>query len=174
VLGETVKGRESLQEHRAKTVPVFSNSDAIIQRTAYLELHPGQQLVRWINRKVHACFTHTIATEIILVPEHSSIPVNEDAHCLANLAREASRDMVIKLRYTSASNRTTRFSEARSAAKTMWEAIKYSKHFSYRLKGKRGTKKPVSMTSMKSLATRFCRLKCRLAPTGVNLKQHGH
>ena len=65
-------------------------------------------------------------------------------------------------------------SEGRSAAKTKWEADKCSKHFSYRLKGKTGTKRPVPMTSVKSLATRFYRLKCGHAPTGVYLKRFGH
>jgi len=36
------------------------------------------------------------------------------------------------------------------------------------------TKRPVPMTSMKSLATRFYRLKCGHAPTGVYLKRFGH
>jgi hypothetical protein len=49
-----------------------------------------------------------------------------------------------------------------------------SKHFSYILKGKTGTKTPVPMTSVKSLATSFYRLKCRHAPTGVYLKPFGH
>jgi len=47
-------------------------------------------------------------------------------------------------------------------------------HYSYRLKGKIGTKRPVPMTSVKSLATRFYQLKCRHAPTGVYLKRFGH
>jgi hypothetical protein len=76
--------------------------------------------------------------------------------------------------YTSASNRGRRISEERSAAKAKWEADKCSKHFSYRLKGKMGTKRPVPMTSVKSLATRFYRLKSGHAPTGVYLKRFGH
>jgi hypothetical protein len=60
----------------------------------------------------------------------------------------------------SASNRARRISEGRPAAKAKWEADKCSKHFSYRLKGKTGTKRPVPMTSVKSLATRFYQLKC--------------
>jgi hypothetical protein len=49
----------------------------------------------------------------------------------------------------------------------MWEANKRSKHFSYKLKGKTGTKRPVPMTNVKLLATRFYRLQCRHVPTGV-------
>ena len=49
-----------------------------------------------------------------------------------------------------------------------------SKHFSYRHMGKTGTKRPVPMTSVKSLATRFYRLRCGHATTGVYLIQFGH
>jgi hypothetical protein len=54
------------------------------------------------------------------------------------------------------------------------EADKCSKHFGYRLKGKAGSKRPVPMTSVKSLATRFYRLKCGHAPTETYLKRFGH
>jgi len=63
-------------------------------------------------------------------------------------------------------------SETISSAK--WEADKCSKHFSYRLKGKAGTKRPISMTSVKPLAARFYRLKCGHAPTGIYLKRFGY
>jgi len=81
---------------------------------------------------------------------------------------------VIERPYTSASNGARQISEGRSAAKAQWEADKCSKHFSYRLKGKMGTKRPVLMTSVKSLATRFHRLMCGHAPTGAYLKRFGH
>jgi hypothetical protein len=81
---------------------------------------------------------------------------------------------VIEQPYTTASNIARQIAEGWSAAKAEWEADKHSKHFSYRLKGKMGTKKPVPMTCVKSLATRFYRLKCGHAPTGVNLKRFGH
>ena len=55
-----------------------------------------------------------------------------------------------------------------------WEADKCSKHYSYRLKGKAGCKRPVPMTSVKSVAARFCRLKSGRAPTRTYLKQFGH
>jgi hypothetical protein len=81
---------------------------------------------------------------------------------------------VIERPCTSASNRARRISEGRSAAKAKWEADKCSKHFGYRLKGKAGTKRPIPMTSVKSLAARFYRLKSGHAPTGVYLKRFGH
>jgi ribosomal protein L40E len=62
---------------------------------------------------------------------------------------------VIQRPYTSASNRARRICKGRSAAKAEWEANKCRKHFSYRLRGKTGTKRPDPMTSVKSLATRF-------------------
>ena len=71
---------------------------------------------------------------------------------------------MIKRPYTSASNRARRISEGRSAAKAKWEADQCSKHFSDRVKGRTGTKRPVPMTRLKSLATRFYRLKCGHAP----------
>jgi len=43
-----------------------------------------------------------------------------------------------------------------------------------RLKGKTGTKRPIPMTRVKSLATRFYMLKCRDEPTRVYLKRFGH
>jgi len=67
-----------------------------------------------------------------------------------------------------------RISEGRSAAKAKWEADKCSKHFGYRLKGKVGAKRPIPMTSVKSLAARFYRLKSGHGPTGDYLKRFGH
>ena len=55
-----------------------------------------------------------------------------------------------------------------------WEADKCSKHYSYRLKGKAGSKRSVPMTSVKSLAARFNRLKNGHAPTRMYLKRFGH
>ena len=74
---------------------------------------------------------------------------------------------MIERPYTSASNRARRISEGRLAAKAEWDADKCSKHLSYRLKGKAGTKRPIPMTSVKPLAARFYRLKSRHVPTGV-------
>ena len=81
---------------------------------------------------------------------------------------------MIERPYTAASNRARRISEGRTAAKAEWETDKCSKHFSYRLKGKAGTKRPIPMTSVKSLAARFYRLKSGHAPTGVYLKRFAH
>jgi hypothetical protein len=47
---------------------------------------------------------------------------------------------VIERPYFSALNRARRISQGRSSAKVEWDADKYSKHNSYRLKGKTGTK----------------------------------
>jgi hypothetical protein len=170
----TIERRETLQRHGVKTVTVFSNSQAAIRRTAHLEPGPGQRLARRINQRAPALLAHGIATEIHWVPGHSGIPGNKEADHQANLAQDASGSTVIERPYTLASNRARRISEGRSAAKAKWEADKCSNHFSYRLKGKTGTKRPVPMTSVKSLATWFYRLKCRHAPTGVYLKRFGH
>jgi hypothetical protein len=98
----------------------------------------------------------------------------EEADCQVNLAREAGRVTAMQCPSTLASNRGRRITEGRSAANAEWEADKCSKYFSYRFKGMTGTKRPVPMTSVKSLATRFYRLKCGHAPTGVYLKRFGH
>ena len=55
-----------------------------------------------------------------------------------------------------------------------WEADKRSKHYSYRLKGKAGSKRSVPMTSVKSLAARFNGLKNGHAPTRTYLMRFGH
>ena len=153
---------------------VFCDSQAAIRQAAHLEPGPRQRLARRINRRARSLLAHGIATEIHWVPGHSSIRGNEEADRQANLARDASGSTVIERPYTWASNRARRISDGRSAAKAEWEADKCSKHFSYRLKGKAGTKRPIPMTSVQSLAAGFYRLKSGHAPTGVYLKQFGH
>jgi hypothetical protein len=109
------------------------------------------------------------------LPGHTGIPGNEETDRQANLTREGRRAGTVRERiYTSATNRTRRTSEARAAAKAQWEADKCSKHCGYRLKGKAGSKRPIPMTSVKSLAARFYRLKSGHALVGTYLKRFGH
>jgi len=174
VLDMAIDKREKLQEHGVKKVAVFSDSQAAIRRTAHLDPGPGQRLARRINGRWRNLLAHGIATEIHWVPGHSGIPVNEEADRQVNLARDASRRTVIERPYTPASNRPRRISAESTSAKAKWEADRCSKHFSYRLKGKAGTKRPIPMTSVKSLATRFYRLKSGHTPTEVYLTRFGH
>jgi hypothetical protein len=138
-----------------KTVAVFSDSLAAIRRAAHLQPGPGQQLARQINRRARSPLAQGIPTGVHWVLGNSSIPGNEEADRQANVARDARASTVIERPYTLASNRARQISEERSAAKAEWEADKCSKHFSYRLKGKAGTKRPIPMTSKKRLANRF-------------------
>src|SRR5258707_1107393 len=139
-LDVAIKKTETLHMHGVKIVAVFSDTQAAIRRVAHREPGPVQQLARRIKRTAQSLFAHGIATENHWVPDHSGIPGNTEAYRQANLARDASGSTVIERPYTSASNRARRISEGRSAAKAEWEADKCSKHFSYRLKGKAGTK----------------------------------
>jgi len=60
------------------------------------------------------------------------------------------------------------------AVKVKWDADKCFNHYGYRLKGKAGSKRSIAMTSLKSLATRFFRLKRGHTPSETYLKLFGH
>jgi len=173
-LGETDKKREIFQWHVVKTVPVFSNSQAASQEVAHLEPRPGHRLARLINQRMRALVAHGIATESHWVPGHSCIPENDEADGQVNLVQDASGSTVIQWPDSLASNRGRRISERKSAAKAKREADKCSNHFSYRLKGKVETKRPITTASVKSLAARFYRLQCGHISSGTYLKRCCH
>jgi len=150
-----IKKIQTLQRHRVKTVVVFSDSHPAFQRTAHLEPGPGQQVGRQMIGSVQALLVQGIETEIHWVPGHSDIPANKQADRQVNLAQDASGNTAIEQPYTLALNMARQISKGRSAAKAWWEADKCSTHFSYRLMGKAGTKRPSPMTCVKPLAGRF-------------------
>lgn len=56
----------------------------------------------------------------------------------------------------------------------MWVADKCSKHYEYRLKSRVGSNRSITMTSVKSFAMMFYRLKSRHAPIGTYIIRFGH
>jgi len=174
VLAETVRSSKRLQAHRIKTVAVFADSKAAIERTEDHEVGLGLPLARRIAWRARALLTHGITTEIVLILGHSGIHGNKGADRQANRARAGCRSTSIERPYTSGSNTARRIAEGRSVDKAMWETDKCSTHFSYRLKGMTGTKRHVPMTSVKSLPTRLYRSKSGHVLAGVYLTQFGH
>jgi len=129
---------------------------------------------RAINEEARALCAHRIEAAIQWVPEHSGILRNKETDRQAHKARHDHVYTVHERIYTSAVNRVRWISEGRTVAKAQWEADTISNHSSYTLKGKAGSKRPIAMTSVKSLATMFYRLNSRHAPTGMYLKQFKH
>jgi len=160
--------------HWVRMVAVFNDAQAGIWRTAHQPPGPGQWLASGINRRAQALLARGIKMEIQCVPGHTSIPRNEEAHRQTEVACETRGDMLMERPYTLASSMARPISEGRSAAKAEWEADKCSKHFGYRLQVKAGAKRSIPMTSTKSLATRFYRLKSGRTPSGIDLKRFGH
>jgi len=173
-LRKSVARAEALRTHGVTTVAVSSDSQAAIRRTAHLDPGPGQHPPRAINKHTRALRAHSIEAAIHWVPGHTGIPGNEEADRQANKAREDRGYTVCEQIYILAANRARRLAEGRTAAKGKWEADKCSKHYGYRLKGKAGSKRPIAMTSVKSLATRFYRLMSGHAPVRTYLHRFGH
>jgi hypothetical protein len=173
-LEEMIEKSEILQRHRVPIVAVISDSHAGIRRAAHLEPGSRERVARRIIRKAQALLAHGINTEIHWLPGHSGIPWNEEADLQVKVARKPWGDTATERPYISAANTPRWISERCSAAKAKWETDMCGRHFGYRLKGKAGTKRPIPMTSVKSLAARFYRLKSGHAPTGVYLKWFCH
>jgi hypothetical protein len=93
---------------------------------------------------------------------------------LANKAQEDRGYTLPDHRYTSAANGEKRISSVRTVAKMKWKAGKCSKHYGYRLMGKTGSKRSIPVPSVKSLPTRFYRLKRGHVPVGTYLNKFGH
>ena len=153
---------------------LFSDSQVGIRPTAHLDTGPGQQLGRAMNKHARALCAHRIDAAVHWVPGNSGIPGNEDADRQGHKARDDRGCTVHEPMSTSAGNRAGRISEWSTAAKAEWDAASCSKHYGYRVKGKAGSKRPVPMISVKSLATRFYRLESWHAPTGTYLKRFRH
>jgi len=62
VIHVAIEKIEALQMHEVRTVAVFSDLQAAIQRAAHLEPGPGQRLARRITRKARSLLAHGIAT----------------------------------------------------------------------------------------------------------------
>jgi hypothetical protein len=85
-----------------------------------LEICPGQQLARCINKEYWALLhDYGIETDIrwIRIPGHSGIPGNEEAVRQANVAREGRGSTVREQAFISATNRARRITEQSSSSK---------------------------------------------------------
>jgi hypothetical protein len=154
----TVTTRERLPEHEVKTVAVFSESQAAIRCTPYVQPGPGPWLPGRIKWTTPAILTYSIATKYHRILGYPGIPENEDPDRQGNLAQDTGGSTQIKPLHTSASNRARHIAVGRSASQAVWEANNWSKHCSNRLMGQTGTNGPVPMTCTKLLATRLYRL----------------
>jgi len=132
-------------------------------------LEPGlyQRLAKRINRGVWTLLAHGIATKIDWVLACSSIIGNKVADREVDVARDASRMSEKARLYPLASNRARHICEKMIAAKWKWEGDKCSKHISSIFNRTMGTKRPVPMTSVKLVASRFYWFMSGHAPTGV-------
>jgi len=166
-LDVTITQNQTFQRLRVMMVALCSHSQHANWHTAHLEPGWAQRLVIWINLKLQTLFHHGIATEIHWIPSHPIIRRKYKAECHTNLARYWSGHAVREHLYSSASNWARQISERSSAAEVKWEADNCSKHFTYRVKGQKGTHKPIPMRIVKSLVTRFYRVQHGDAPTAV-------
>jgi len=123
--------------------------------------------VRRINYRAQTVLTHGITAAIHWVPGHCSITGTNKADRQASFAQAASRSTLIVRGFRLASSWAGQISDGRSVSKTMWEADKCRTHIGYRLKGKAGTKRPIPMPRVKSLAARFYQLRSGHALTGT-------
>jgi len=167
-----VRKRDILQTHGMTKLAVFSDSQAAIWRTEYLEPGPGQPLARWINPSARTLRKASIETEIHWVPGHTGISGNEEADRQAkpSTRRPQGRHSTrTNIHLGGEQGQTNLRSE--DGGEGQWEAKKCSKHYGYRLKGKAGSKRPIPMNSVKPLAARFYRPKTGHAPVGTYLKR---
>lgn len=155
-------------------VPVICDLQASIRQAVHEDPSPAQQLARAINEQARALHVQGINLVINWVLGHPAIPGHYEADRQANMAPHSVWYTVCECIYSSAKNRARQFSQARMAVKAMGEAMRCSKHKGNRLKGKAGSKRPVPMKSVMSLAGRFYGLKSWCDPSGAYLKRFVH